>query len=77
MKRPRVCPQKVADACLEAAWMDDLDDHVRLALEQAHDVIESLMARCITTSKLLENVEARLASFDFPLLGDGEEDDGI
>lgn len=77
MKRPRVCPQNVADACLESAWMDDLDDHVRLALEQAHDVIESLMARCITTSKLLENVEARLASFDFPLLGDGEEDDGI
>jgi len=75
--KKRLCPQRVADACLALAWADDIDDQARLALEQAHDVIESLMARCITTSKLLENVEARLASFDFPLLGDGEEDDGI
>lgn len=50
----------MADACLETAWLDDIPDHVRWALEHAHDVIESLMARAIATSKVLETVEAEL-----------------
>ena len=70
MKRKRLCPQKVADACLEAAWRDEIDDGVRVHLEDAHDVIESLMARCIATSKVLEIVEAELATMKHPLLGD-------
>jgi hypothetical protein len=31
---------------------------VRMNLEQAHDVIEHLMARCIASAKVLEVVEA-------------------
>ena len=75
MRPKRLCPQVVADACLRHAWREDVPDRVRLRLEQAHDVIESLMARCIATSKVLEVVEAELASMKHPLLGD--EDPGM
>lgn len=73
MKRP-LCPAAVAEACLEDAWLDSLDDHVRLHLEQAHDVIQNLMARCIATSKVLETVEAELASRRWPLLNDDDDE---
>lgn len=75
MKRPRICPQRVADACLEAAWRDEIDDTVRLNLEMAHDTIVDLMSRCIATSKVLEVVEAELATMKFPLLDD--DDPGV
>lgn len=70
--RKRICPQKVADDCLRLAWRDELDDRLRLTLERAHDVIESLMARCTATAKVLETVEAELASMKFPLLDDDD-----
>lgn len=73
MKRRRVCPELVADACLAHAWDDDIDDESRSLLEQAHNVIKSLMARCIATSKVLEVVEAEMASMKFPLLGQDED----
>jgi hypothetical protein len=72
MKRKRLRPGMVADACLEAAWRDDIPDQVRMHLEHAHDVIENLMARCIATSKVLEIVEAEMASMKYPLLGDND-----
>lgn len=77
MKRPRICPQRVADDCLQNAWRDEIDDPLRLTLEQAHDVIESLMARCIATSKVLELVEAELATMKFPLMGDDDPGMGL
>ena len=70
MKRRRVCPELVANACLAHAWLDAVDDESRALLERAHDVIKNLMARCIATSKVLEVVEAEMASMKFPLLGD-------
>lgn len=75
--RPRICPQRVADACLEAAWRDEIDDTVRLNLEMAHDTIVSLMARCIATSKVLEIVEAEMAQMKYPLLGDDDPGMGL
>jgi hypothetical protein len=75
MKRRRVCPELVANACLAHAWDDACDDESRALLERAHDVIKNLMARCIATSKVLEVVEAEMASMKFPLLGD--EDPGL
>ena len=75
MKRRRVCPELVANACLAHAWDDACDDESRALLEQAHNVIKSLMARCIATAKVLEVVEAEMASMKFPLLGD--EDPGL
>lgn len=71
-KRKELCPKRVADACLALAWADDIDDQPRLALEQAHDVIQTLMARCVATAKVLEVVEAELASMRYPLLGDDD-----
>ena len=75
MKRRRVCPETVANACLAHAWLDAVDDESRALLEQAHNVIQSLMARCIATSKVLETVEAELATMKFPLLDD--DDPGV
>ena len=75
MKRRRVCPDLVANACLAHAWDDGIDDESRSLLEQAHNVIKSLMARCIATSKVLEVVEAEMASMKFPLLG--QDDPGM
>jgi hypothetical protein len=75
MKRRRLRPGIVADACMESAWRDDIPDQVRMNLEQAHDVIEHLMARCIASAKVLEVVEAELASIKHPLLDD--EDPGM
>jgi hypothetical protein len=72
VKRKRPCPQKVADACLEAAWRDDVQDDVRIYLEHAHDVIEWMMARSVASAKVLEIVEAELASMKHPLLGDDD-----
>lgn len=71
--RKRICPRQVATDCLELAWRDEIDDRLRLTLERAHDVIESLMARCIATSKVLEAVEAEVASMRFPLLDDDDD----
>ena len=76
-RRRRLCPEHVADACLALAWADDIDDQARLTLEQAHDVIKRLMARCIATSKILEVVEAEMASMKFPLLGDDDPGMGL
>jgi hypothetical protein len=75
MKRRRVCPELVANACLAHAWDDACDDESRALLERAHDVIKNLMARCIATSKVLEVVEAEMAQMKYPLLG--EEDPGM
>jgi hypothetical protein len=72
VKKKRLCPQRVADACLESAWLDDIPDQVRMHLEHAHDVIEHLMARCIASAKVLEVVEAELASMKYPLLDDDD-----
>ena len=72
-RRRSPSPQAVADTCLESAWRDNVDDESRLLLEMAHDTIESLMARCIATAKVLEIVEAELATMRFPLLGDDEQ----
>ena len=74
MSHLRVCPELVANACLAHAWLDAVDDESRALLERAHDVIKNLMARCIATSKVLEVVEAEMASMKFPLLG---EDPGM
>jgi len=70
MKRRRVCPELVANACMANAWDESCDDESRALLERAHDVIKNLMARCIATAKVLEVVEAEMASMKFPLLGD-------
>ena len=75
MKRRRVCPELVANARLAHAWDESCDDESRALLERAHDVIKNLMARCIATAKVLEVVEAEMASMKFPLLGD--EDPGL
>lgn len=74
-RRRRICPEIVANACLAHAWDDSCDDESRALLERAHDVIKSLMARCIATSKILEVVEAEMASMKYPLLGN--EDPGL
>lgn len=75
MSRRKPSPQSVADTCLASAWRDEIDDESRILLEQAHDTIVSLMARLVATSKILEVVEAEMASHKFPLLGD--EDPGM
>jgi hypothetical protein len=72
-RRRRLRPNVVADRCLEAAWMDDIDDRTRKTLEQAHDVIQSLMARSVVTAKVLEVVEAELAAIKYPLLNDDDD----
>jgi hypothetical protein len=61
--------------CLASAWRDEIDDESRILLEQAHDTITELMARLVATSKVLEVVEAEMASMRFPLLND--EDPGM
>jgi hypothetical protein len=73
MKRKRLRPGMVADACLEAAWRDDIPDQVRMHLEHAHDVIHWMMARSVASAKVLEIVEAELASMKYPLLGDNDD----
>ncbi len=75
MSRRAPSPQAVAYTCLASAWRDEIDDESRLLLEQAHDTIVSLMARLVATSKVLEVVEAEMASMRFPLLND--EDPGM
>ncbi len=40
MKRRRVCPELVANACLAHAWDEACDDESRALLEQAHNVIK-------------------------------------
>lgn len=73
MKKRRQSPQQVADACLRHAWRDDIDDNVRRVLERAHATILHVMARCIATAKVLEVVEAELATMKFPLLDDSDD----
>jgi hypothetical protein len=75
MSRRKPSPQAVADTCLASAWRDKIDDESRILLEQAHDTITELMARLVATSKVLEVVEAELASRSFPLLD--EDDPGM
>lgn len=74
-RRRRICPELVANACLAHAWDESCDDESRALLERSHDVIKSLMARCIATSKILEVVEAEMATMKFPLLDD--DDPGV
>ncbi len=52
MKRRRVCPELVANACLAHAWDEACDDESRALLEQAHNVIKSLMALVSVPSDL-------------------------
>jgi len=75
MSRRKPSPQAVADVCLASAWRNEIDDESRILLEQAHDTIVTLMARLVATSKVLEVVEAEMASMRFPLLND--EDPGM
>lgn len=77
MKRRRVCPELVANACLAHAWDESCDDESRALLERAHDVIQNLMARCIATSKVLETVEAEMASRRWPLLNDDDSEAAV
>lgn len=51
-------PTAVADLCLEAAWLDDIDDDVRLRLEYAHDTIRQLLDRTVMLARTLEQLEA-------------------
>jgi hypothetical protein len=77
MKRRRICPELVANACLAHAWDESCDDESRALLERAHDVIKNLMARCIATSKVLEVVEAEMANGRYPLLDDDDPGMGL
>ena len=74
-RRRRLCPQRVADRCLERAWDDDVDDTSRKLLEQAHDVIDWMMCRSVASAKVLEIVEAELVSIKSALIND--EDPGM
>lgn len=56
MKLP--APGDVADLCLQAAWLDEIDDDVRLRLEYAHDTIRQLLDRTVMLARTLEQVEA-------------------
>jgi hypothetical protein len=51
-------PTVVADLCAQAAWLDEVDDDVRLRLEFAADTIRNLMRRCIALASKAELVEA-------------------
>lgn len=52
--------------------MDDVDDRTRKTLEQAHDVIQSMMTRAVRSAQVLELVEAELAAIKYPLLNDDD-----
>lgn len=71
------CPQRVADRCLARAWDDSCRDRERRLLEAASVTIERLMARLATQAKVLEVVEAELATRKFPLLEDDCDDPGM
>lgn len=66
------CPQAVADRCMDRAWEDACPDSERELLEIASRTISWLMARLATQAKVLEVVEAELASMRYPLLGDDD-----
>ena len=77
-------PVELAAACLDAAWRDDIADDVRQLLERSSDTITHMLAsirvmideraelqdRLVSQAKVLEVVEAEMASMKFPLLGD-------
>jgi hypothetical protein len=70
MKQRTPSPRAVADACLESAWRDNVDDESRLLLELAHDTIGTLILRLASNAKVLEVVEAELAARNSPLFDD-------
>jgi len=53
---------RLATYCEARAWDDDVDDASRLLLEQAADMIRSLMARCVSLAAATERSEARRAA---------------
>jgi hypothetical protein len=50
---------RLATYCEARAWDDDVDDDSRLLLEQAADMIRTLMARCVSLAAATERSEAR------------------
>jgi len=52
---------RLATYCEARAWDDEVDDESRLLLEQAADMIRSLMARCVSLAAATERSEARRA----------------
>lgn len=62
MKKPYKLapPSLVADFCALYAWNDDLDDNVRLVLEQAADTIRLLMKRSARSGGRAERFEAEV-----------------
>lgn len=71
------CPYAVSQRCMDRAWADSCRDRDRRLLEAAHHTIERLMARLATQAKVLEVVEAELASRQYPLLDDDCDDPGM
>ena len=51
-------PMAVADICAMQAWLDDIDDDSRLALEHAADTIRLLIRRCMKLAQTIERMEA-------------------
>ncbi len=52
---------RLATYCEARAWDDEVDDTSRLLLEQAADMIRTLMARCVSLAAATEKREARRA----------------
>jgi len=52
---------RLATYCEARAWDDEVDDASRLLLEQAADMIRTLMARCVSLAAATEQREARRA----------------
>ena len=55
---PLPAPAALADACLDRAWDDDVDDLSRQLLEQAGLTLRQLMARCVAVAHVNERREA-------------------
>jgi hypothetical protein len=53
---------KLAQLCETRAWDDDVDDHSRLLLEQAGDMIRGLMMRVVRMAAASERAEAERAA---------------
>ncbi len=53
---------RLATYCEARAWDDEVDDSSRLLLEQAADMIRTLMARCVSLAAATERSEARRAA---------------
>lgn len=70
------CPHEVSRRCIDRAWADACPDRERRLLEAAHHTIERLTARLAKQAKVLEVIEAELASRSWPLL-DEDDDPGM